>query len=251
MKPEGLPAKSDEVPEAVHEKYMDWIIEQQLEISKLLTVVNEQQHKIKLLESQIGNVESELPQLNAPHRGLRLLSHLTQKRSALVALAVIFVWILGSVAYLLIEREGEGRRVNLVPTPTQRRAPVATVIPPSPAIGLGQSGEKARSPDEAIVTPPVIAQIPNRSEEVKVVDQPRVTDQPRVNRPIKRKIFVVNQASFLRSKPDANADVIATLNPGSRIEITKAGEYFRVRALDGDNLSGFVHKEDAFFEPMP
>jgi hypothetical protein len=223
MKPEGLPAKSDEVPEAVHEKYMDWIIEQQLEISKLLTVVNEQQHRIKLLESQIGNVESELPQLNAPHRGLRLLSHLTQKRSALVALAVIFVWILGSVAYLLIEREGEGRRVNLVPTPTQRRAPVATVIPPSPAIGLGQSGEKARSPDEAIVTPPVIAQIPNRSEEVKVVDQPRVTDQPRVNRPIKRKIFVVNQASFLRSKPDANADVIATLNPGSRIEITKAG----------------------------
>ena len=250
MKPAVLP-RFDEVPEAVHETYMDWIIEQQLEISKLLTVVDEQQHKLKLLESQISNVESELPQLKSPHQRLGILSHLTQKRSALVALAIIFVWILGSVAWLFRERQGDVRRVNLSPTPSHSRAPVATVVPPSPAISLGQSGEKAGSSNEAIVTPPVIAQIPNRSEDVKVVEDPRVTDPPRVNRPTRRKIYVVNERSFLRSKPDANADVIATLSPGSRIEITQAGgEYFRVRALDGDNLSGFVHKEDAFFEPM-
>ena len=251
MKPADLPPKSDEVPEAVHEKYMDWIIEQQLEISKLLTVVHEQQHRIKLLESQAGNVESELPQLKSPHRRLGSLSQLTQKRFALIAGTAIVVLILGSGAWLLMERRGEVRRVNLSPTPLPTSAPAVTVIPPSPAINLGESGEKAGSPDE-VVTPPVIAQIPNRSEDVKVIEETKVTDPPRVTRPTKRKIFVVNQPSFLRSKPDANADVIATLSPGSRIEITKAGgEFFPVRALDGDNLSGFVHKEDAFFEPMP
>ena len=251
MKPADLPPKSDEVPEAVHEKYMDWIIEQQLEISKLLTVVHEQQHRIKLLESQVGNVESELPQLQSTHPRLGSLSQLTQKRFALIAGTAIFVVILGSGAWLLMERQGEVRRVNLSPTPLPSSVPAVTVIPPSPASSLGESGEKVRSPDEA-VTPPVIAQIPNRREDVKVVEEPKVTDPPRVNRPTKRKIFVVNERSFLRSKPEANADVIATLSPGSRIEITKAGgEYFRVRALDGDNVSGFVHKEDAFFEPMP
>jgi len=235
MKPADLP-KSNEVPEAVHEQYMDWIIEQQLEISKLLTVVNEQQHKIKLLESQ-GNVESELPETKFPHRRLGFLSHWTQRRFAVIALAAISLSILGSVAWSLRQREGEARRVNLPPTPSHSRAPVVT--------------ENVESPGQVTVTPPVIAQIPNRSEDVKVVDEPKVTDQPRVNRPTRRKVFVVNERSFLRSKPDANADVIATLSPGSRIEITKAGEYFRVRVLDGDNLSGFVHKEDAFFEPMP
>ena len=251
MKPADLPPKSDEVPEAVHEKYMDWIIEQQLEISKLLTVVHEQQQRIKLLESQVGNVESELPQLKSPHRRLGFLSRLRQKRFALIAGTAIFVLILGSGAWLLMERQVKVRRVNLSPTPLPSSVPAVTVIPPSPASSLGESGEKVRSPDEA-VTPPVIAQIPNRREDVKVVEEPKVTDPPRVNRPTKRKIFVVNERSFLRSKPEANADVIATLSPGSRIEITKAGgEYFRVRALDGDNVSGFVHKEDAFFEPMP
>ena len=251
MKPEGLPPKSDEVPEAVHEKYMDWIIEQQLEISKLLTVVHEQQHKIKLLESQIGNVESELPEPKSPHRRVGYSSHLTQNRFALIAVTAIFVSLLGSGAWFLIERERDAQRANPSPTQSQSRAPAVTVIPPSPASNPGESGEKAGSPNEVIATPPVIAQIPNRSEDVKVAEEPRVTDPPRV-KPTKRKIFVVNQPSFLRSKPEANADVIATLSPGSRIEITKAGgEYFRVRALDGDNLSGFVHKEDAFFEPMP
>jgi hypothetical protein len=251
MKPADLPPKSDEVPEAVHEKYMDWIIEQQLEISKLLTVVHEQQQRIKLLESQVGNVESELPQLKSPHRRLGFLYHLRHKRFALIAATAIFVLISGSGAWLLMERQVKVRRVNLSPTPLPSSVPAVTVIPPSPASSLGESGEKVRSPDEA-VTPPVIAQIPNRREDVKVVEEPKVTDPPRVNRPTKRKIFVVNERSFLRSKPEANADVIATLSPGSRIEITKAGgEYFRVRALDGDNVSGFVHKEDAFFEPMP
>ena len=251
MKPADLPPKSDEVPEAVHEKYMDWIIEQQLEISKLLTVVHEQQQRIKLLESQVGNVESELPQLKSPHRRLGFLSRLRHKRFALIAATAIFVLISGSGAWLLMERQVKVRRVNLSPTPLPSSVPAVTVIPPSPVSSLGESGEKVRSPDEA-VTPPVIAQIPNRREDVKVVEETKVTDPPRVNRPTKRKIFVVNERSFLRSKPEANADVIATLSPGSRIEITKAGgEYFRVRALDGDNVSGFVHKEDAFFEPMP
>jgi hypothetical protein len=47
----------------------------------------------------------------------------------------------------------------------------------------------------------------------------------------------------------ANADIIATLEPGVRIEVNAlGGEYLRVRALGEQSLIGFVHKEDAFFE---
>ena len=71
---------------------MDWIIEQQLEIGKLLTVANQQQNKIKLLESQIGNVESELPEPKFPHPRLGFLCHLTQRRFAVIALARPFLY---------------------------------------------------------------------------------------------------------------------------------------------------------------
>jgi len=44
--------------------------------------------------------------------------------------------------------------------------------------------------------------------------------------------------------------VIATLRPGTRIQVVgRTGEYFRVRSLDNEAIRGYVHKEDAFFEP--
>ena len=60
--------------------------------------------------------------------------------------------------------------------------------------------------------------------------------------------YRVSRASFLRKRPAANADIIDTLRPGTRIVVTnRSGEYLTVRSSDG-KVSGFVHKEDAFFE---
>jgi general secretion pathway protein A len=56
-------------------------------------------------------------------------------------------------------------------------------------------------------------------------------------------------ASFVRSRPTANAEIIATLGPGTRIQVTgPTGEYYGVRSLGTKTIRGYVHKEDAFFE---
>jgi general secretion pathway protein A len=68
--------------------------------------------------------------------------------------------------------------------------------------------------------------------------------------PAKNDNFVVTAASFVRSKPSSKAAILTTLRPGTRIKVTGiTGEYFRVRALGTERVSGYVHKEDAFFEP--
>jgi type II secretory pathway predicted ATPase ExeA len=62
--------------------------------------------------------------------------------------------------------------------------------------------------------------------------------------------FAVIENSYVREKPASKAEVIATLRPGTRIQVVgRAGEYFRVRSLDNEAIRGYVHKEDAFFEP--
>jgi hypothetical protein len=63
--------------------------------------------------------------------------------------------------------------------------------------------------------------------------------------------FEVSQDSFLRDKPQSAAAIII-LAPGTRIRVeSRDGNYFRVRSLDDPKLRGYVHREDAFFEPIP
>jgi type II secretory pathway predicted ATPase ExeA len=62
--------------------------------------------------------------------------------------------------------------------------------------------------------------------------------------------FAVVGNSYVREKPASKAEIIATLRPGTRIQVVgRTGEYFRVRSLDNEGIRGYVHKEDAFFEP--
>jgi general secretion pathway protein A len=60
----------------------------------------------------------------------------------------------------------------------------------------------------------------------------------------------VFDASFVRDKPRSDANITGMLEPGTRIKVqSKTGDYFRVRSLDREPISGYVHREDAFFEP--
>lgn len=60
--------------------------------------------------------------------------------------------------------------------------------------------------------------------------------------------FNVIAASFVRGRPTSNADIIATLQPGSHINISgRTGEYYQVRTLGNKTIQGYVHREDAFF----
>ena len=66
----------------------------------------------------------------------------------------------------------------------------------------------------------------------------------------KERTYRVSDASFVRDKPRSDANITGMLEPGTRIKIqSKTGDYFRVRSLDRDPISGYVHREDAFFEP--
>ena len=64
--------------------------------------------------------------------------------------------------------------------------------------------------------------------------------------------FAVVDNSYVRDKPTSKADVIATLRPGTHIQVVgRFGDYFEVRSLDNEAIRGYVHKEDAFFQPAP
>lgn len=61
--------------------------------------------------------------------------------------------------------------------------------------------------------------------------------------------FEVVDNSFVRDQPEANATIIATLRPGTRVRIeSKTGDYLRVRSLSDADVIGYVHEEDAFFQ---
>ncbi len=61
---------------------------------------------------------------------------------------------------------------------------------------------------------------------------------------------VVGHSSFVRGSPRADAKIIATLEPSTRIKVVSAnGDYFQVQAVfEGKAIRGYVHREDAFFE---
>jgi len=61
--------------------------------------------------------------------------------------------------------------------------------------------------------------------------------------------FDVVAASFVRGKPTSNADIIATLKPGSHVNVSgRTGDYYQVRTLGNETIHGYVHREDAFFQ---
>jgi hypothetical protein len=64
------------------------------------------------------------------------------------------------------------------------------------------------------------------------------------------KTLRVSAASLLRKKPRANAEIIGTLEAGSRVVVlSRSSDFYHVRSLENGSLRGYVHREDAFFEP--
>jgi len=62
-------------------------------------------------------------------------------------------------------------------------------------------------------------------------------------------IFEVVGASYVRDKPTSEAEIVATLQPGTRVQVlAQTRDYFQVRSLEDRGIRGYVHREDAFFE---
>ena len=107
----------------------------------------------------------------------------------------------------------------------------AGIVPPAPVGVIRDSVPQAAEPPGSAQPPPAATR--------KII-QPRALKE-----------FRVSEATFLRNKPTANADIIDTLRPGIRVEIIgRGGEFLRVRSLGDDTVRGYVHVDDAFFEPI-
>jgi type II secretory pathway predicted ATPase ExeA len=118
---------------------------------------------------------------------------------------------------------------------------------------------KSLDADKKDRIPPKLDRQPRRSDRVQ--QQPMRADggrsiavarggveRPRPSAPASNYSVVGN--SYVRSKPTSEAQVIATLRPGTRIKLVRrSGEYWQIRSLETEAISGYVHKEDAFFEP--
>jgi hypothetical protein len=79
--------------------------------------------------------------------------------------------------------------------------------------------------------------------------QPEGRDSSAESAPGSLGSFKIVDDSFVRDNPEANAAIIATLRPGTQVEVeSETGEYFRVRSLNEPQVIGYMHKEDAFFQ---
>jgi general secretion pathway protein A len=121
-------------------------------------------------------------------------------------------------------------------------------------LGLSASGpQRDLAPAETIKTAAekqrAIAEHASDSNAFQVEKSQRLLDSRQQKPPSKnRELFVIG-ASFVRAAPSPNAEIIATLPPGTRIQVTgPTREYYGVRSRGTTTIRGYVHKEDAFFE---
>jgi len=134
-----------------------------------------------------------------------------------------------------------------------------TAVPAVPVDDVKNNGDV--NTKKMVEEPPqlVLATPPPSSHALENRDQNRDTrkkqniveagNSGKTTDPASQEIYRVSGASFLRKRPAADAEIIDTLKPGIRIVVTnRSGEYLRVRSLSDETVSGFVHKEDAFFE---
>jgi general secretion pathway protein A len=95
-------------------------------------------------------------------------------------------------------------------------------------------------------------QSPKDGTPLAISPEPNPTQTDAKAKP-KERTYRVSDASFVRDKPRSDANITGMLEPGTRIKVqSKTGDYFRVRSLDRDRepISGYVHREDAFFDPI-
>jgi type II secretory pathway predicted ATPase ExeA len=90
-----------------------------------------------------------------------------------------------------------------------------------------------------------------RSDQTASVKTTHQTPSRQQGREEKKAVQVVVDNSFVRDEPTSSAEIIATLRPGARVQLMgRKGDYWQIRSLRPEVVRGYVHREDAFFEPL-
>ena len=187
--------------------------------------------------------ESKLPS------GPLALSRRTRlERIAIGGLMLVIVSVLGGIALLTPQGDGAPAQMELSPRDMRSIVPAAAAPSNSPTISPYSGGAKPSLPTPRTSDQPSVTHTPTNVNEFA---RPTAVEARKIVPSLSHAVFRVSATSFLRNRPAADAEIIDSLRPGIRVEVTNlGGEYFRVRALGNENVHGFVHKEDAFFEPF-
>jgi hypothetical protein len=185
------------------------------------------------------------------------LSKVNRLRISIGALMILVVVAGGLAVFYPRQREaavpGNRYAENL------SRGANKTAVPAVPVDDVKNNGDVGTKKMVEEPPQPLLATPPPSSRALENRDQNRDTPKKqkiveagnsgKTTDPASQEIYRVSGASFLRKRPAADAEIIDTLKPGIRIVVTnRSGEYLRVRSLADERVSGFVHKEDAFFE---
>lgn len=131
------------------------------------------------------------------------------------------------------------------PTLSETRIQPATVSDQNVSSAEAKKTITASAAEDNIRVQPVSTAV--IAPEIKKAERPAHRD--REGKSANKANFLVVGSSFVRATPTSNAKIIATLEPGTRINVAgRTGEYYRIRSLGADTIRGYVHKEDAFFE---
>ena len=169
--------------------------------------------------------------------------------SALIALGGAGAALYSQQIKGYLGQESSSRNHPPAPLPIRQNRPVMfRTSEPEISLELHQSVTPVQAKPEDLPKDPVIApaQAPARSSEQT---QPQESS-PKKNDSRLGVFQVVGQSSFVRGSPRADAKILATLEPSTRIKVLSAkGDYLQVQTVfEGKAIRGYVHREDAFFE---
>ena len=100
----------------------------------------------------------------------------------------------------------------------------------------------ASKPQPSVVKPPAVNPTAGGSEKQNSDNKKKAAPSG---------IFEVVGASYVRDKPTSEAEIVATLRPGTLVQVlAQTRDYFQVRSLGDRGIRGYVHREDAFFERL-
>jgi general secretion pathway protein A len=144
------------------------------------------------------------------------------------------------------QEPSSGNRL-LPPLPLHQNRPVTfQTNQPEISLDLRQGVTQVQAKPQDLPKDPVTPQaMASNSERIQ-----RQESSPKKKDPRLGSFEVVGHSSFVRGSPRADAKIIATLEPSTRIKVVSAnGDYLQVQAVfEGKAIRGYVHREDAFFE---
>jgi general secretion pathway protein A len=188
------------------------------------------------------------------------------KRSFGAFAAIVLVTVLGGFLYSQrgvfsvpgsqpLRDNGRNEIVQVqLPAPTLEEKTSTPAQPVSPASHVEPQNVSTVQLEKSTDAPPAETNTVMQNVSVPlVVRKDKNSEQPargdkedNVSKPAN---FVVVGRSFVRARPASSAEIIATLEPGTGINVAgPTGEYYRVRSLGEEIVRGYVHREDAFFE---